>query len=267
MNPTRLEDEFGDIVAKARKGLGHSRESLAQIVGLPPADIAEIESYRLVPDAPIAEKIAAALRLNAEKLIQIARGEWLPAEKSLQNWGNLAVIPSDYGGYEVNCYLQWDDEKNAALFDTGVAAREIFSLLEHENLRLSTVFITHSHGDHVGALDEILQKFRVPVRAVGTNVRDGQKFSVGALEIEARETPGHTADGATFVVRASQKPLVAHVGDAIFAGSVGGASFSYEKLLKTVREKILSLPDDTLLCPGHGPLTTVGEEKQHNPFF
>ena len=94
----------------------------------------------------------------------------------------------------------------------------------------------------------------------------GKTFQVGALSIESRSTWGHSPGGVTYVVRGLPR-TVAIVGDAIFAGSMGGGGVSYKDALKTNRESILSLPDETILCPGHGPLTTVGEQKKVNPFF
>jgi glyoxylase-like metal-dependent hydrolase (beta-lactamase superfamily II) len=86
------------------------------------------------------------------------------------------------------------------------------------------------------------------------------------LTIEARRTSGHARGGTTFVVTGLARRL-AVVGDALFAGSMGGGMVDYEEALRTNRESIFTLPDDTIVCPGHGPLTTVGEEKLHNPFF
>ena len=86
------------------------------------------------------------------------------------------------------------------------------------------------------------------------------------LEIEARLTSGHSPGGMTYVVTGLSRPI-AIVGDSLFAGSMGGGNVSYEDALRNNREKILTLPDETVICPGHGPMTTVGEEKAHNPFF
>jgi hydroxyacylglutathione hydrolase len=86
------------------------------------------------------------------------------------------------------------------------------------------------------------------------------------LEIESLSTWGHSPGGMTFVVRGLTKPI-AVVGDSLFAGSMGGGNVSYDDAVKNNLEKILTLPNDTIICPGHGPLTTVGDEKLHNPFF
>jgi len=92
---------------------------------------------------------------------------------------------------------------------------------------------------------------------------------IGGLRITHRETPGHAEGGVTYIVGNWQEdaPSVAMVGDAIFAGSVGTGNQSWELALQKVKEQILSLPPETLICPGHGPMTTVAEEKKHNPFF
>lgn len=261
MTRRKLEDEFGDIVGKARRGLALSTEQLATAAGLAPAQISQIEACRFTPDRSTILKLADALNLSGEKLAAIALEDWAPTEKDFSSWGRIAPIASDYGGGIVNCYLQWDNERNAALFDTGVDAGAVLKVIENEKLALRCIFITHGHGDHVAALPEIQRKHpRAELRR--------QSGQVGNLFIEAVRTPGHSADGLTYVVR--DGPLacpVAYVGDSLFAGSVGGAAHSYATLLGSVRQHILALPDGALLCPGHGPPTTVAEEKAHNPFF
>jgi glyoxylase-like metal-dependent hydrolase (beta-lactamase superfamily II) len=97
-------------------------------------------------------------------------------------------------------------------------------------------------------------------------LKPGKFFALGNLQIEARRTSGHARGGITYFVTGLPKP-VAIAGDAIFCCSMGGGMVSYEEALRTNRENIFSLPDDTILCPGHGPLTTVGEQKRHNPFY
>jgi glyoxylase-like metal-dependent hydrolase (beta-lactamase superfamily II) len=94
----------------------------------------------------------------------------------------------------------------------------------------------------------------------------GKHWRLGKLHIDTLKTWGHSRGGMTYVVNGLARK-VAIVGDAIFAGSMGGGNVSYHDALQTNLEQILSLPDDTIICPGHGPMTTVGEEKAHNPFF
>jgi len=92
---------------------------------------------------------------------------------------------------------------------------------------------------------------------------------LGSLRITHRDTPGHAEDGVTYIAGTwpEDAPHVALVGDAIFAGSIGRGNQSWELARQKVREQIFSLPDETLICPGHGPLSTVAEEKSNNPFF
>ena len=97
-------------------------------------------------------------------------------------------------------------------------------------------------------------------------VREGGRFDAGGLTIRALLTNGHSAGGTTYVVEGLAAP-VAVVGDSLFAGSMGGAPNQYEVARRNNREKILTLPDNTVIAPGHGPLTSVAEEKAHNPFL
>ena len=99
--------------------------------------------------------------------------------------------------------------------------------------------------------------------------RPNDFIHLGSLRITHRDTPGHAEDGVTYIVGTwpEDAPHVAIVGDAIFAGSIGRGNQSWDVAKQKVREQILTLPPETLICPGHGPLTTVAEEKEHNPFF
>jgi glyoxylase-like metal-dependent hydrolase (beta-lactamase superfamily II) len=104
-----------------------------------------------------------------------------------------------------------------------------------------------------------------PVRGT-RRFRPGDVFNVGRHFLRTRQTPGHSPGGTTFIVE-GHTVQAAMVGDAIFAGSIGGVRSDYAQTLATIRQEILGLPDHTILCPGHGPLTTVAREKAHNPFF
>lgn len=237
MVAARLEDDLSDILGKASRGLR---------VPLPAFDPGNRSDLL---------RVAGLLKLDGQKLAGLALDGWTPAPKDTARWGHLAMISSDYGGGIVNCYLQWDDDRQAALFDTGVDGDAVLRLVAREKLNLAGIFITHGHHDHVEALPEIQRQHpQAKVRH--------DSAQVGRLRVQAVKTPGHSADGVTYIVGP-----VAYVGDSLFAGSVGGANHSYDGLLRNVRTHILSLPDDTLLCPGHGPMTTVAEEKAHNPFF
>ncbi len=177
----------------------------------------------------------------------------------------------------VNAYLVWDAAtKEAAVFDTGAEAGPLLDLIREHGLTLKAVFITHTHGDHIADLDrlvadggkpEVFSHAKEPVSGTTTfDLEDGLRWTVGSLMIEPRLTWGHAKAGITYVVTGLSKPL-AIAGDALFASSMGGGMVSFADALATNRKEIFSLPDETVVCPGHGPLTTVGEEKAHNPFY
>jgi glyoxylase-like metal-dependent hydrolase (beta-lactamase superfamily II) len=269
MPHAKLEDEVGDIIGKARRGLGLSPRQLAQAAGLPVTTIVNIEAGLGTPGRDDLARLATALNLSAPKLAAIALGGWQPERQALDHWGHVAEIRSVYGDYDVMCYLQWDDAGNAALFDTGVDAGAVLLEINKNKLRLRGIFITHNHPDHIGALAQIRKLSpHGRIEQMESQFPDGFSIQMNGLSIQAVPTHGHSEDAMTFIVHdRADRPAIAYVGDSIFAGSVGGAGASYPLLLQNVREHILSLPADTLICPGHGPLTTVAEEKAHNPFF
>ncbi len=220
--------------------------------------------------------LAQLISLNTAKLEAIANG-WQPAPKDLSAWRELRVITTAQDGLAVNCYLVWDEvQRDAALFDTGVDAQPILDLIAAEGLTLRHIFITHSHWDHVEALPKLRAAFpKAKIHSGSKNApvdqrnKNSEIIHLGGLRVTHRETPGHAEDGVTYLVGNWQEdaPHIAIVGDTIFAGSMGNGNGQWELAKQKVREQILSLPAETLLCPGHGPLTTVAEEKAHNPFF
>ena len=245
------------------------------------AGISEAELSELEESGRPAKKInyivlGKSIGLDPAKLEGIANG-WLPGLKDLGQWRELRVFTTTGEGLTVNCYLVWDEvTRDAALFDTGLDAKPVLDCMVGNQLQLRHVFITHSHWDHVEALPEIREawpKARVHSGSRNAPVDQRNKPSeiihLGGLRVTHRETPGHAEDGVTYIVGNWQEdaPHVALVGDAIFAGSIGRGNQSWDLARQKVREQILRLPPETLLCPGHGPLTTVAEEKEHNPFF
>ena len=265
-----LEDNYGDIISKAMRGLGMLDLNAAQETRL---KIDRIRAARSgVFEEDVALKLARLLRLNPQALLEIGRGIWHPNINQLPD--GLCRLTSNYESrLQVNCYLTWDvNSRQAALFDTGTQAPLILEKLKTENLKLESIFLTHTHGDHIACLPQIQQATGAPafvhmngdIGAVRL-FQWGQNFNVGTLKIETRRSTGHAEDGSTYVIHGLKQP-VAVVGDALFAGSMGGGLVSYHQALGTNEQNIYSLSDDTLICPGHGPVTTVGLEKGHNPF-
>ncbi len=271
-----LEDNLGDIIKKAQAMSNVSAEAAAKAAGLSTAELSALEESGKVSKQPNFSALAGAIGLNAQKLEGIANG-WKPSEKDLSGWRELRVFTTGDGSITVNCYLVWDEvNRDAALFDTGFDTAPILNCIAENQLTLRHIFLTHSHYDHIEALPKIREAFpkaRLHTGSKNAPVDQRNKPSeivhLGGLRVTHRETPGHAEDGVTYIVGNWQEdaPHVAIVGDAIFAGSMGRGNQSWELAREKVREQILSLPADTLLCPGHGPLTTVSEEKAHNPFF
>jgi len=264
-----LEDNFADIFNKAQCGLNISDRTLAQKTG------ARVEQIRRLRDGHFdrdtIEKVAPLLQLDAAALLAIAREKWRPNEAGFLG---LAQFNTPIYGMTVNAYLLWDPaSKEAVAFDTSADCSAMLRRSVSDRLTIKLILLTHAHSDHVADLGRLADATGAPIylssreRAPGAQpIDEGKKFSVGKLEIEARLTWGHSPGGMTYVVRGLTQP-VAIVGDSIFAGSIGGGNISYTDALQNNREKILTLPNETVLCPGHGPMTTVGEEKAHNPFF
>ena len=271
-----LEDHPGDIICKARAMSGVSAAIAAAAAEITGTELSVLEESGKTAVKINLAKLAPLIGLNPQKLEAIANG-WLPAQKDLSIWREIRVFTTAGDGLTVNCYLVWDEvTREAALFDTGLDARPILDTITTEQLQLRHIFITHSHWDHVEALPKIREawpKARLHSGSKNAPVDQRNKTAeivhLGGLRVTYRETPGHAEDGVTYIIGNWQEdaPHVAIVGDAIFAGSIGRGNQSWDLARQKVREQIFTLPAETLICPGHGPLTTVAEEKANNPFF
>ena len=271
-----LEDHLGDIISKARAMSGISTAVAAKAAGISEAELSTLEDSGRPAKKLNFASLAPLIGLNAAKLEGIANN-WLPTEKDLGTWRELRCFTTTAVGMAVNCYLIWDEvSREAALFDTGWDAKPVLDCIAENQLVLRHIFITHTHHDHVAALGAIREAFpKAKVHSGSKNAPVDQRnrandfIHLGSLRITNRDTPGHAEDGVTYIVGNWQEdaPHVAIVGDAIFAGSIGRGNQSWDLAKQKIREQILSLPPETLICPGHGPLTTVAEEKEHNPFF
>ena len=265
-----LEDFYEDILGKSMRGLGLDPKSLQEQSGLSQSAIEQALQGHYEEDT--ANTLAPILGLHPKALREAGKKSWKPAPISL---AGLAQCNTPFGDMRVNAYVLWDVEsKEAILFDTGAEATPLLAILQQHQLKPRYLLITHAHADHVAALDEVRKAFpQITVVAppqsgidAAESCPEGWRFQIGSLHGEALHTPGHSADGTTFVVQGLEHP-VAVVGDAVFAGSMGGAPNAWKSALAVNREKIFTLPPETILCPGHGPMTTVAEESQHNPFY
>jgi glyoxylase-like metal-dependent hydrolase (beta-lactamase superfamily II) len=264
-----LEDNFTDIIGKAQRGLKLTDEQLSQRAGISVAELVAAKGGEI--NEGVLRKLAAPLGLGADRLIASARKAWYP---NASDMAGVAQVNTPYEDMTVNAYLVWDEKtKEAAAFDTGADAGPLLQLAQSRGLRITTILLTHTHPDHIAALGRLKKETGAPAfvpqlepTAGAETFPEGRNFSIGGLRIETRKTSGHSVGGTTFVIAGLSRP-VAVVGDSLFAGSMGGGGISYSDALENNRKKILTLPGETVICPGHGPFTSVVEERQNNPFF
>lgn len=198
----------------------------------------------------------------------------------------------EVGPYLSNCYLVGDEAAQVGMIiDPGFEPGRIWSEVQSQNLRIERIVLTHGHLDHISAVGEIKSKTGAEILIhrddasmltdprenlsafSGENIRapaadrlleDEELISVGDLEFEVLHTPGHSPGGICL-----KSDNVLFTGDTLFAGSIGRTDFpgsDYETLMRSIRERLMILPEDTTIYPGHGPKSTIGQERRFNPF-
>ncbi|MBI3974390.1 MAG: MBL fold metallo-hydrolase [Chloroflexi bacterium] len=274
-----LEDELGDVVKKARNGLGLSVEDLAERAGVPEQLIGSTEVYTGRPNEAQVRRLAQALRLRADQLWAMAEDSWSAPEVP---WtiGDEFTIDRLTNDYPEHCYIVTQTSGECLIVDPGADAERIVATATRDGRRPVAILITHQHQDHTGAVVPVQQSTGAPVRvheqdrggvagvppdAVRLFSGDGD-LRLGAMTMQVLHTPGHTHGSTTYVLRSGGR-TAAFCGDTLFAGSVGNARAGYEAILRSVREKLARLPENAVLYPGHGPATTVANERERNPFL
>jgi glyoxylase-like metal-dependent hydrolase (beta-lactamase superfamily II) len=258
------------VLGKAQRGVQLSDEQLAQKAGVSASDVTRTKEGQF--DEAIVRKLAVILNLRPNALVALGKKSWYPKEPG--QVPGLASFTTTYGDMTVNSYLIWDPKTSqGAAFDTGADCADMTKFAADKGIKIQMILLTHTHSDHIADLARLKSVTQAAAFVCKLEAIDGaetfevsRKFTIGPLKIDTRQTSGHSPGGVTYVVSGLPN-RVAVVGDSMFASSMGGGGVSYSDALRNNREQILTLPDDTILCPGHGPLTTVGEEKQHNPFF
>ena len=277
MHHRPLEDDARDILAKAAYGLGLAASVLADRASLPLATVmaalgkTAYPAYKDIPDDAW-RSLATATGLNGAALVDIARGRYRPAVV-LPAW--LACIPTRQRMLEVNAWIAANPATgDAVIIDTGADPRPILGHLARNQWKATDLLLTHDHPDHTACLGDLMSA--IPgLRAFspaedfvpGTRLLPSAgMLPTGAGTIRCLPTPGHT-DGGTSYLFDTTTPPVCFVGDAMFAGSIGGPRHSFAGAIGSLRQHVFPLPGPTLVCPGHGPATTVALESTHNPFF
>ncbi len=199
------------------------------------------------------------------------------------------------GMLEVNCSIIGDEiTREAAVIDPGGDASAILEMIERHRLHVTAIALTHAHIDHVGALHEIKTATDAPVYlneadlpvyeqlqvqaswlglavpkrvAIDRNAPDGAVIQIGGIAITVLHTPGHTPGGVSLWIPAGK---VVFSGDTLFRDGIGRTDLpggDGRKILRSIAEKLLTLPDETTVIPGHGDKTTIGRERRFNPFL
>jgi glyoxylase-like metal-dependent hydrolase (beta-lactamase superfamily II) len=199
------------------------------------------------------------------------------------------------GVLQCNCSIVGDEQTHEAMvIDPGDQIEEILAILHQQNLSLKYIVVTHAHIDHVGGAMKLKAATGAPILLnqndlallkmldvqatwigmrppgqvqVDESVGDGRTLKIGNIESNVIETPGHT-EGSICLFFPQEKKLIA--GDTLFAGSIGRTDLpggSFDKIIRSLHTRVLALPDDTQVVPGHGPLTTIGNERETNPFL
>lgn len=207
----------------------------------------------------------------------------------------LQISSLTVGELAVNCwFLVNEDTKEALVFDPGDEAERIQACAQEKEWKITHILLTHGHSDHMGGADELRKRTGAKVYALQeeepmlqngkTNLsifinhrvirleadeflHDGQELTLSGIRLKVFHTPGHTPGGCCFWC---EEAGCVFAGDTLFQGSVGRSDFpggSMSELVRSVKEKLFLLPDSTKVYPGHGEETSIGYEKQYNPFI
>lgn len=201
------------------------------------------------------------------------------------------------GPVQTNCYIIYDDEtKDGLIIDPGEEGAKIIEIVRQQKIQLHAILLTHAHFDHIGAVDEVRDAFNIPVyqhiaekewlsdpqlngsgkyfqlpnvqnRQADHWIEEEGELTIGPFTFSVYETPGHSPGSVTYHFKEEQS---AFVGDVIFRQSIGRTDLiggNQETLLSSIRRHILTMPDETVLYPGHGGATTPRAERADNPFL
>jgi len=206
------------------------------------------------------------------------------------DWTQLPLGP-----LQTNCYILSNDEKECIIFDPGAEGESLVAWLKQNGLKPLAVLLTHAHFDHIGAVEQVRQEFHIPVylhkeeeewmenpalngsarfelgevkaRAADHLLTNEAELTIGSFSFRLFHTPGHSPGSISYFF---EEGNVVFAGDTLFMGSIGRTDLrggNHEQLLKSIHNHLLSLPEEVIVLPGHGPATTIGDEMDSNPFL
>jgi hydroxyacylglutathione hydrolase len=271
----QLEDELGDVLEKALRNAGMSAEDLARVTGIDHQRILDAEDYRYDLSCVELQRIAAALGLNEVGVCALGENRYpLPRLPALSF--PLHVLSFPYGIGRVNCFVATGTE--ALVVDTGNDP-DALNARWPEGAVPGVVFITHWDREHARGIDALLLRnpgARIVAPSAGPLTRrvetpvEGGTIDAAGFTVRVLRTPGHTALHNAYHLLpppGAAGPGVLFSGDLVFAGSLGGALHCCRTLLREARRVLEAVPPDTIVAPGHGPLTTAETELRFNPFL
>lgn len=280
-----LEDDYRDVLKKAAQALGIGLRQLFDELSLNEGD--EKKLMQEPPpqiEAVILEQLARRLGLGQEAFVRLALKVPQPELGIPELPEALKRFVTPFGHAGVNNYLlSYNEGKEAVLFDTGTDVRALCQFLEKEEIELTHLFLTHTDADHVAGVEALREEFSNMEVFVHENepmsdtvlLQDGQVLRIGRLEIEAVPTFGHSPGGVSYLVTREDSSLC-FCGDAVFSRSIGGvramggSPAAYQSALSQIDgmlQRLQVLSDDSIILPGHGPSTTLAEERKLNPFL
>ncbi len=245
-----IEDDFNDVLAKAIRGLQLNTQTL------------NLNQKRLAKcldgecDSEIINTLAPHLNLNPHKLLNLPKYQpktTLPQE--------IKTFTSPFGHLGVNAYTI-KLQSHILIFDTGTNAQPLINHITKHPEKQKHLFITHPHPDHIAC-----EKTISPHLTTTPSTKPGQTLTFNNITLKTINVAGHCHPATAYYIQGLNTP-VCIVGDAIFAGSIGGiAPEHYLQAINKISKEILTLPPETIILSGHGPATSVKLEKQNNPFF
>ena len=272
-----LEDELGDVIEKAARHARLTTEQLALESGVELSRIQDALDYR--PELNQAElgRLARVLALTEVGLNALAQGAYPRAELGILPF-SVHPLRMPFGVGVANAYVVSTGGNTALLFDTGASHAELHRAWPARIEEVEAVFVTHYEAEHIGGLEVVLGETRLEnfygppsgrwPRCHGLG--EGETVQYEKISVTAFNTPGHAAEHNCYLIRSTVQPRGAALlisGDLIFAGSLGGGYFCCQRQLAHSRRILDLLPDETVIAPGHGPLTTAANERRFNPFL